>query len=185
MAHHRSTFVGGVPQSGNRETAAFLVGSPRLIVTVGGGEIAVRAMTGSAEPVGQLSKERGTVDIALGQLQRIPAMITEVPAWNQVGTGPPSVAAEIEFCRSVVARGGGHLGVSDARGPTASRWYNLRLSHHSPGWHSCTSRASPAEVVCLPATRLPLRSTRLAPVCRRRKPTNTRSANLDEVRSER
>jgi predicted N-acetyltransferase YhbS len=51
-----------------------------------------------------------------GQLQTVPALIAEVAAWNKVGTGPHSVAAEIEFCRSVVARGGVLLGVSDAGG---------------------------------------------------------------------
>ncbi len=50
-----------------------------------------------------------------GQLQHVPAMITEVPAWDETGSGSHSVAAEIEFCRSVVARGGVLLGVSDAQ----------------------------------------------------------------------
>jgi GNAT superfamily N-acetyltransferase len=49
-----------------------------------------------------------------GQLQHVPAAITEVPTWDPTGSGPHSVAAEIEFCRSVVARGGVLLGTLDA-----------------------------------------------------------------------
>jgi ribosomal protein S18 acetylase RimI-like enzyme len=48
-----------------------------------------------------------------GQLHEIPATITEVPAWDPTGSGPHSVAAEIEFCTSVVARGGVLLGAFD------------------------------------------------------------------------
>ena len=49
-----------------------------------------------------------------GQLQEIPAAITEVPSWDPTGSGPHSVASHIEFCRSVVARGGVLLGAFDA-----------------------------------------------------------------------
>jgi ribosomal protein S18 acetylase RimI-like enzyme len=45
-----------------------------------------------------------------GQLQQVPAAITEVPAWDPNGSGPHSVAAHIAFCTSVVARGGVLLG---------------------------------------------------------------------------
>jgi ribosomal protein S18 acetylase RimI-like enzyme len=45
-----------------------------------------------------------------GQLQQVPAAITEVPTWDPNGSGPHSVAAEIAFCTSVVARGGVLLG---------------------------------------------------------------------------
>src|SRR4051812_25460446 len=51
-----------------------------------------------------------------GQLQQLPAAITEVPAWDPTGSGPHSVAAEIEFCASAVARGGVLLGAFDAEG---------------------------------------------------------------------
>jgi ribosomal protein S18 acetylase RimI-like enzyme len=49
-----------------------------------------------------------------GHLQQVPAEMTEVPAWDPTGSGPHSVAAEIEFCTSVVARGGVLLGAFDA-----------------------------------------------------------------------
>jgi ribosomal protein S18 acetylase RimI-like enzyme len=49
-----------------------------------------------------------------GQLQQIPAAVTEVATWDPTGSGPHSVAAEIEFCGSVVARGGVLLGTFDA-----------------------------------------------------------------------
>ena len=49
-----------------------------------------------------------------GALQQVPATIREVPAWDVTGAGPHSVSAEIEFCRSVLARGGVLLGALDA-----------------------------------------------------------------------
>jgi GNAT superfamily N-acetyltransferase len=48
-----------------------------------------------------------------GRLQRVPAVITDVPAWDPTGSAPHSVAAEIAFCSSVVARGGILLGAFD------------------------------------------------------------------------
>ena len=48
-----------------------------------------------------------------GELQQIPAVITDVPAWDPTGSGPHTVAAEIAFCSSVVARGGILLGAFD------------------------------------------------------------------------
>jgi ribosomal protein S18 acetylase RimI-like enzyme len=49
-----------------------------------------------------------------GQLQQVPATIREVPTWDPAGSGPHSVSAKIEFCRSVLARGGALLGAFDA-----------------------------------------------------------------------
>ncbi len=49
-----------------------------------------------------------------GQLLQVAAAITEVPTWDPTGSGPHSVAAEIEFCTSVVARGGVLLGTVDS-----------------------------------------------------------------------
>jgi hypothetical protein len=48
------------------------------------------------------------------QLQQVPAATTEVPTWDPTGSGPHSVAAEIEFCRSAVTRGGVLLGAFEA-----------------------------------------------------------------------
>ena len=48
-----------------------------------------------------------------GELQQIPAAITEVAPWDPTGSGPHSVTAEIAFCESVVARGGILLGAFD------------------------------------------------------------------------
>jgi len=50
-----------------------------------------------------------------GQLQQVPATITEVSTWDPAGSGPHSVSAEIEFCRSVLAGGGALLGAFDAK----------------------------------------------------------------------
>jgi ribosomal protein S18 acetylase RimI-like enzyme len=52
-----------------------------------------------------------------GHLQQVPAAITEVPAWDPTGSGPHSVAAEIDFCASVLARGGVLLGAFHAEAP--------------------------------------------------------------------
>jgi predicted N-acetyltransferase YhbS len=49
-----------------------------------------------------------------GELRQGPASMTEIPNWDPTGSGPHSVAAKIEFCRSVVARGGVLLGAFDA-----------------------------------------------------------------------
>jgi len=48
-----------------------------------------------------------------GELQQIPAAITEIAAWDPTGSGPHSVTAKIAFCESVVARGGILLGAFD------------------------------------------------------------------------
>ena len=60
------------------------------------------------------------------QLQPVPAVITEVPTWDPTGSGPHSVAAEIEFCRSAVTRGGVLLGTFDAE-----RTVGLAIVHPS------------------------------------------------------
>jgi ribosomal protein S18 acetylase RimI-like enzyme len=48
-----------------------------------------------------------------GQLQQVPAVITDVPAWDTTGSGPYTVAAKVAFCASAVARGGILLGAFD------------------------------------------------------------------------
>ena len=52
-----------------------------------------------------------------GELQQIPAAITEVPPWDPTASGPHSVTAKITFCESVVARGGILLGAFDGERP--------------------------------------------------------------------
>jgi ribosomal protein S18 acetylase RimI-like enzyme len=49
-----------------------------------------------------------------GELQQVPAAITEVPAWDPTGSGPFSVASKIEFCRTAVEGGGVLLGAFDS-----------------------------------------------------------------------
>jgi ribosomal protein S18 acetylase RimI-like enzyme len=61
-----------------------------------------------------------------GQLQQVPAAITEVPKWDPTGSGPHSVAAKIGFCSSAVARGGVLLGTFDAQ-----RTVGLAIVHPS------------------------------------------------------
>ena len=48
-----------------------------------------------------------------GELRQVPPVMTDVPAWDPSGSGPHSVASEIAFCGSVVARGGILLGAFD------------------------------------------------------------------------
>jgi ribosomal protein S18 acetylase RimI-like enzyme len=45
-----------------------------------------------------------------GELRQVAATVTDAPPWDRIGSGPYSVAAHIEFCRSVVARGSVLLG---------------------------------------------------------------------------
>jgi ribosomal protein S18 acetylase RimI-like enzyme len=49
-----------------------------------------------------------------GQLRQVPAAMTEIPTWDPTGSGPHSLGAKIEFCRSVVERGGVLLGAFDS-----------------------------------------------------------------------
>src|SRR4051794_10205290 len=49
-----------------------------------------------------------------GELCAFAASITEIAAWDRTGSHPHSVAAEIAFCSSVIARGGILLGAFDA-----------------------------------------------------------------------
>ena len=51
--------------------------------------------------------------VADGQLQQVPPVITDVPAWDPSGSGQHTVASEIAFCASAVARGGILLGAFD------------------------------------------------------------------------
>jgi GNAT superfamily N-acetyltransferase len=52
-----------------------------------------------------------------GRLESYPATETEVPPWDPVGSGEHSVAAHIEFCRMVVARGATFFGAFDESEP--------------------------------------------------------------------
>ena len=49
-------------------------------------------------------------DVASGQLLPRPVTMPEIPPWDATGTGPYSVAAEIQFCQPLVAAGGVLLG---------------------------------------------------------------------------
>jgi hypothetical protein len=82
-----------------------------------------------------------------GELQQIPAAITEVAAWDPTGSGPHSVTAEIAFCESVVARGGILLGAFDGE-----RTVGLAIVHPAfepllACWRSSTSLGPTAEEV--------------------------------------
>ena len=52
-----------------------------------------------------------------GHLEQVPPVISEVPRWDPDRSGPHSVAAMIEFCSSVLERGGLLLGVFDDEAP--------------------------------------------------------------------
>jgi GNAT superfamily N-acetyltransferase len=52
----------------------------------------------------------GVVD---GQLTEQPVVMADVPAWDPTGSGPHSVAFEIDFCASVLAGGAVLLGAFD------------------------------------------------------------------------
>lgn len=52
----------------------------------------------------------GVID---GRLTEQPVTMTEVPTWDPTGTGPHSVAAQVEFCGSLIAAGAVFLGAVD------------------------------------------------------------------------
>src|SRR5262245_28053989 len=49
-----------------------------------------------------------------GRLQPGPVVMPDIPAWDPTGSGPHSVVAHVEFCRSLLGRGGVLLGAFDA-----------------------------------------------------------------------
>jgi ribosomal protein S18 acetylase RimI-like enzyme len=52
-------------------------------------------------------------EVVEGQIVERPVTFAEVPAWDPTGTGPHSVAGQIDFCASVLADGGVFLGAFD------------------------------------------------------------------------
>jgi GNAT superfamily N-acetyltransferase len=48
-----------------------------------------------------------------GQLTEQPVTMSEIPAWDPAGSGPHSVAFEVDFCTSVLADGAVLLGAFD------------------------------------------------------------------------
>lgn len=52
----------------------------------------------------------GVID---GLLTEQPVVMAEIPAWDPTGSGPHSVAAQIDFCADLVARGAVPLGAFD------------------------------------------------------------------------
>jgi GNAT superfamily N-acetyltransferase len=56
----------------------------------------------------------GVVD---GRLVEQPVVLSEVPTWDPTGSGPFSVAGEIEFCTPLIARGAVLLGAFDEDRP--------------------------------------------------------------------
>jgi GNAT superfamily N-acetyltransferase len=48
-----------------------------------------------------------------GRLMEQPVVMAEIPAWDPNGSGPHSVAAEVEFCTSLIANGAVFLGAFD------------------------------------------------------------------------
>ena len=56
----------------------------------------------------------GVID---GRLIEQPVAMPEIPTWDATGTGPHSVAAQIEFCASLIADGAVLLGAVDDEQP--------------------------------------------------------------------
>ena len=56
----------------------------------------------------------GVID---GRLTEQPAAMTEIPTWDPTGSGPYSVAAQIDFCTSLIADGAVLLGAFDEDQP--------------------------------------------------------------------
>ena len=64
--------------------------------------------------------ERVDVEFAVvdGALTERPVTMVEIPPWDLAGTGPHGVAAQIEFCRPLIAAGAVLLGVFADEQPT-------------------------------------------------------------------
>jgi len=77
------------------------------IATLSADEVSLIAQIDRAEHV---DIEYCVVD---GKLTERPPTITEVPNWDQDGSGPHSVADKITFCATVIAEGGTFLGAFD------------------------------------------------------------------------
>src|SRR5262249_25415288 len=68
------------------------------------------ALVGALDRSEHVDVEYRVVD---GELRPAPPATPDIPPWDPTGSGPHSVAAHVEFCRSVVARGGVLLGARD------------------------------------------------------------------------
>jgi GNAT superfamily N-acetyltransferase len=55
--------------------------------------------------------------VIAGQLTEQPVRLTEIPTWDPTGLGPNSVAAQVDFCASVIAEGAVLLGAFDDEQP--------------------------------------------------------------------
>jgi GNAT superfamily N-acetyltransferase len=53
-----------------------------------------------------------------GRLTEQPVVMTEVPTWDPAGSGPHSVAAQVDFCAALIAGGAILLGSFDEERPT-------------------------------------------------------------------
>jgi len=52
-----------------------------------------------------------------GRLTERPVFMDEIPTWEPTGTGPHTLAAEVDFCASAIADGGVLLGAFDDEQP--------------------------------------------------------------------
>ncbi|MDP9337046.1 MAG: GNAT family N-acetyltransferase [Actinomycetota bacterium] len=52
-----------------------------------------------------------------GRLTEEPVAMTEIPTWDPTGSGPHSVAAQVDFCASLIADGAVLLGTFDEERP--------------------------------------------------------------------
>jgi GNAT superfamily N-acetyltransferase len=71
------------------------------------GEVSLVAAIDRSEHV---DVQYGVVD---GRLAETPVVMADIPAWEPTGSGPHSVAAQIEFCTSLISAGGVLLGAFD------------------------------------------------------------------------
>jgi predicted N-acetyltransferase YhbS len=71
----------------------------------------------------------GVID---GRLTEQPAAMTEIPTWDPTGSGPHSVAAQVDFCTSLIADGAVLVGAFDEKKPVGlavvDRSFEARLA---------------------------------------------------------
>lgn len=55
--------------------------------------------------------------VIAGRLTEQPVTMTEIPSWDPTGSGPHSVAAQVDFCASLIADGAVLLGAFEQEDP--------------------------------------------------------------------
>jgi GNAT superfamily N-acetyltransferase len=72
------------------------------------------SLIGTIDRSEHVDLQYGVID---GRLTEQPVAMTEIPTWDPTGSGPHSVAAQVDFCASLIAGGAVLLGTFDGEQP--------------------------------------------------------------------